>query len=357
MPVSRILFLTGGNPDAAFVQADLQILRQGNEVELIETGGRPAGRVAALVRACGQVMLGRTDLVYVWFAGVSYAPAVALACRIAAVPMVLVTGGADVANCPEVDFGDARIWWRRVLVRFALEHASVVLAFSGSAQREIARFAAPPHIEVNAPAIQFDGPTPGIAAGGREDMVLTVSSINALSVRQKGLDTFVRAAAALPSTRFVLIGRHSDAAAVASLRRMAPPNVEFPGTVRAEDLQQYYARARVYAQLSAHEGFGLAAAEARAAGCRVVATDRGSLPEVLGAAASYVPFGDVTAAVEAIARALGDRSPLPDVSADFQQRFGRAARHASLRDLVARLAGPNRADVARPEAVGSASRR
>jgi glycosyltransferase involved in cell wall biosynthesis len=272
---------------------------------------------------------------------VSYAPIVVRAARLAMVPVVIVSGGADVANCPEVDFGDARIWWRRWLVRFALEGADVVLAFSKSARGEIERFARPRCIEVSAPAIQFAAvPRASESAGPqREPLAITVSSMNALSVRQKGLDTFASAAAGLPDARFVIIGRPSDPVAVERLRRIAPPNVEFAGAVSADELQRYYARARVYAQLSAHEGFGLAAAEARAAGCRVVATDRGSLPEVLGGTATYVPFGDVPAAAAAIDAALHDRSSLPDVSEQFQQRYGRAARQAGLLDLVGRLTG------------------
>ncbi|MFN7981859.1 MAG: glycosyltransferase [Vicinamibacterales bacterium] len=330
MSKPRVLFLTGGNPDASFVKADLQILRKACHVVPIETGGSPMQRIVALLRACKRILFSGTDLVYVWFAGVSYAPIIALATRLAGVPLVLVSGGADVANCPDVNFGDARVWWRRLLVRFALERANMVLAFSASARKEIERFAHPARIVVEAPSIQFADTPASVPAASREPLVITVSSINAVSVQQKGLDAFVRAAANLPHARFVLIGRHADPAAVQALRQIAPPNVEFCGAVSGEELQRYFSRARVYAQLSAHEGFGLAAAEARAAGCHVVATDRGSLPEVLGDTAAYVPFGDVAATARAIDAALSDTRPLSDVSADFQRRYGRAARESAL---------------------------
>ena len=337
MSKPRILFLTGGNPDASFVKADLQILRKTCHVVPIETGGSPTQRVVSLLRACKRILFSGTDLVYVWFAGVSYAPVVALASRLAGVPLVLVSGGADVANCPDVNFGDARVWWRRRLVRYALERADLVLAFSASARREIERFAHPPRIVVEAPAIQFADIPRQDSLHEREPLVITVSSINAVSVRQKGLDTFVRAAAALPHARFVLIGRHSDPSAVQGLRAIAPPNVEFSGAIGGEELQRYFGRARVYAQLSGHEGFGLAAAEARAAGCRVVATDRGSLPEVLGDSATYVQFGDFAGTVAAIESTLADRTPQPDVCADFQRRYGRAARESALLGHIRRL--------------------
>jgi glycosyltransferase involved in cell wall biosynthesis len=341
MAKPRILFLTGGNPDASFVRADVEILDDPCLVECVETGGPPLRRLVALIHACNQIVFSKVDLVYVWFAAVSYAPVIALVARLAKVPLVIVSGGADVANCPDVQFGDARIWWRRYLVRFALERADIVLAFSASSRREIERFARPRRIEVNAPAIQFRQSLPR-SEGDRlqsKPLVITVSSVNALSVRQKGLDTFARAAALLPHGRFVFIGRLADSASVEYLRSLAPSNVEFAGPLSADELQRCYAQARVYAQLSAHEGFGLAAAEARAAGCRVVATDRGSLPEVLGTTAAYVPFGDLRATVAAIGRALDDQLPLENVGADFQARYGRDARRTALLNLVQHLTG------------------
>lgn len=338
MAKTRVLFVTGGNPDASFVRADEEILRRVCHVVTLQASGGRSTRLKTLLRALKRIALGGTDVVYIWFAGVSYAPILALAARLRNVPVVIVSGGADVANCPDIGFGEARVWWRRRLVRVALEAADVVLAFSQSARTEIERVARPKRVVVSAPAIQFghDG-QPLAPASTRERLAITVSAITQMSIRQKGLDTFVRAAASLPDVRFVLIGNPADTTAVAALRQLAGPNVEFAGHVTPEALRRYYERASVYAQLSRHEGFGLAAAEARAAGCRVVATDRGSLPEVLGSHATYVPFNDVTAAAAAIGAAIEDRSPLGDVGSEFDARFGRPARRRDLLNVLGEL--------------------
>ena len=96
--------------------------------------------------------------------------------------------------------------------------------------------------------------------------MVTASSVGHAFVRQKGLDTFVRAAAYVPEARFLLIGKFVDDA-IDALRAEAPPNVEFTGRfVSDEELVRYFQRAQVYVQASAHEGFGVALAEAMAAG-------------------------------------------------------------------------------------------
>ena len=67
-----------------------------------------------------------------------------------------------------------------------------------------------------------------------------------------------------------------------------------------------YQQARVYAQLSAHEGFGMALAEAMACECVPVVTTRGSIPEVVGDTGVYVEVEDPIAAGKAIKRVIKD---------------------------------------------------
>ncbi len=55
---------------------------------------------------------------------------------------------------------------------------------------------------------------------------------------------------------------------------------------------------------SHHEGFCLPVIEALAAGCRVVSTDAGALPDTLGGCGRLVPVGDVAAMSQAIAETL-----------------------------------------------------
>jgi glycosyltransferase involved in cell wall biosynthesis len=122
----------------------------------------------------------------------------------------------------------------------------------------------------------------------------------------KGLPTFLGAAAQLPDVSFVLVGRPGGDDELDRLAAVATPNVTFSGRVSDDELLALYRRAKVYAQLSAHEAFGVAVVEAMACACLPVLTDRGSLPEVAGDEARYIPYGSVERAADAIRAALGE---------------------------------------------------
>jgi alpha-1,3-rhamnosyl/mannosyltransferase len=75
---------------------------------------------------------------------------------------------------------------------------------------------------------------------------------------------------------------------------------------------------------STYEGFGLPVAEAMAAGCPVIASDRTALPEVVGGAGILVGPGDVDGWADAMQRLLKDeplRSTLIDAGRDRVRSF------------------------------------
>ncbi len=86
----------------------------------------------------------------------------------------------------------------------------------------------------------------------------------------------------------------------------AKDSVILPGFVPDEDLPAVYAGAQALALPSLYEGFGLPVLEAMACGTPVVTSSAGSLPEIGGDAALYVPPEDVKALTEALAAVLGD---------------------------------------------------
>ncbi len=82
--------------------------------------------------------------------------------------------------------------------------------------------------------------------------------------------------------------------------------VRFIHHVPDEDLPAFYSGAVLLAMPSFYEGFGLPALEAQACGTPVVISDRGSLPEVAGAAAVTVNPDSPEEIANGIARVLGD---------------------------------------------------
>jgi glycosyltransferase involved in cell wall biosynthesis len=78
------------------------------------------------------------------------------------------------------------------------------------------------------------------------------------------------------------------------------------GGVDDATLAHLYHGAGLLAMPSLYEGFGLPALEAMHCGCPVVASDRGSLPEVVGEAGLLLPPDDTAAWAGAMVRVLGD---------------------------------------------------
>jgi glycosyltransferase involved in cell wall biosynthesis len=78
--------------------------------------------------------------------------------------------------------------------------------------------------------------------------------------------------------------------------------------ISTEELRALYRQAACYVQASAHEGFGIAVAEAISCGSVPILTRRWSLPEVAADLATYVPLNDP----EAVARAAVADSHAPD---------------------------------------------
>jgi glycosyltransferase involved in cell wall biosynthesis len=109
--------------------------------------------------------------------------------------------------------------------------------------------------------------------------------------------------------KLVLAGR-TTADAMAWLDRIgrAPlaGHVEHRGYVAASERERLFAGARVLVMPSLDEGFGLPVLEAMAAGVPVVASNRGSLPEVLGGAGALVDARDAQALAEAILHTVED---------------------------------------------------
>ena len=94
--------------------------------------------------------------------------------------------------------------------------------------------------------------------------------------------------------------------------------------------------ASVLAYPSVYEGFGFPPLQAMAADVPVVATRAGSLPEVLGDAASLVPVGDSAALAEALSNVLESedvRSQLVARGRENVERFSWSQCAAGLEQL------------------------
>ena len=297
----RILFVYASASPSTFVRRDLNILKNHFSVKPMEATTFLIPRRGRNPLVFWHLLKGVwwADVVYSWFANLN-AFFIVLFCMILRKKSVIVTGGYEVAYVPEIDYGAMRSRLRRLRVKFVLKMATKVLAVSKSNRKETLRCTSPRSLKVVYNGVPVGKFKP---LGTKEKLVITVSAVSDSVVKRKGLETFVKASTYLPDVKFVLIGKHEDDS-INRLKSIAGSNLRFTGFVSDEKLLRYYQRAEVYCQLSIHEGFGVALAEAMSCGCIPVTTRRYAIPEVVGDTGYYVPYDNPKAAAEAIKKAL-----------------------------------------------------
>jgi glycosyltransferase involved in cell wall biosynthesis len=324
--VARVLHLHRDPSFARFIADDLEILSSCHEVIDV----RAEADLTTIARL-GRALIG-VDLIYAWWGDLTGLLGV-LAAKLERRPSILITGGYDIADVPSIRYGLRYHRWKRFLPPIALRLASAIVTNSESAQREVrenygtGRAITIPH--------GFD-PGRYPSGGAKERSVLTVSKLSKGYIPYKGLLTFVRAARLLPDVRFVQVGQDSADGTLEILKAEASPNVEFKGFLSEPELKEEMRRATVYAQLSAHEGFGMALAEAMLSGATPVVTSAGAIPEVAGDVGRYVAYGDVEGTAAAILSALESPSP-GRARARIADRFPIEKRREAILALVDQL--------------------
>jgi glycosyltransferase involved in cell wall biosynthesis len=158
-------------------------------------------------------------------------------------------------------------------------------------------------------------------------LVLSVGRV----ARGKGLEHLLGAVAALDGVHLAIVGPDDGHGLTAELHRLrerlgVAPRVHVLGPV--ESPLELYGDADVHALPSAHENFGMVAAEAAAAGIASVVSDRCGIAELLrDRAALVVPYGE-RPLQEALRRLLVDD--------ELRQRLGRGGN-----EVAAELSWPN----------------
>ncbi|MEX0840536.1 MAG: glycosyltransferase family 4 protein [Parvibaculum sp.] len=158
----------------------------------------------------------------------------------------------------------------------------------------------------------------------RDDLLVACASAD---VPLKGLIYLIRAYAELlktrPNLKLKVIGRLREGNTSHELRTLGiMDKVEFIGGVSDDDITRIYNEATIAVSPSVYEGFGFPCGEAMSCGTPVIATDGGSLPEVVGDAGIVVPHSNPPALARAIAAMLDD----PEMRA----RYGQAGRERIL---------------------------
>jgi glycosyltransferase involved in cell wall biosynthesis len=200
-----------------------------------------------------------------------------------------------------------------------------------------------------APAWKTLGTSPRVPADG---YVLLLGTLEARKNVGVILDAFERLAQVGSSARLVVAGRATPDADAWLARMSGAPlqtHVEYIGYVTDDRREAIFAGARALVLPSLDEGFGLTALEAMSAGVPVLASNRGSLPEVIGSGGILLEPADVDGWTTAIDRVTTDAAWARELGCAGLERAKAFTWHATAarlgqayRDAVDRRAGRSR---------------
>lgn len=320
-----ILFVHISRSPPSFVQKDIEILSSEFQVQTLCYSSR-----SDVLRLASKVA--RSAIVFCWFAWDQAAWAVRFS-RLLGKKSVVIIGGFDVVHMPEIDYGNLLSKRSAGRTKYAILKSTRPIAVSESVRGDAVSLTGRPDIDVVYHGFDSEKFRP---AAEKQDLVLTVGDINESNLHRKGLLTFLKAAELLPDVRFAAVGRVGE---LPPQHRglLSLPNVEVPGFVSDKGLLDYMQRAKVYVQVSAHEGFGCSLAEAMLCECVPVVTDRAAIPEVVGDCGYYVPADDPMSTSQAIRKALDDKTKGKQARQRIKKEFPLVKRKESILRLVSRL--------------------
>ena len=219
------------------------------------------------------------------------------------VPLVQTMFDLQHLDLPQF-FSRAQLMYRKYFYERTARKAAAVITISEFSKDRIIHHLGVPHERVFVAHLGVDTSafTPYLGerenfllypatAGGHKNHARLIAGVGILRKRD-------------PTLRLVLTG------GALGLLGTLPDWVEARGLVPVEELRSLYGSARALVFPSLYEGFGLPLLEAMAAGCPVVSSNAGSLPEICGDAAVLFDPHDPSDLARAVTEAVGRSADL-----------------------------------------------
>ena len=223
---------------------------------------------------------------------------------------------------------------REALDRWAGSRFDRVVGISESVQRYLVTAQGHPPSKVDCIPLGWEGEPLPPDPGPRPPTVVCVAKFRPEKGHDVLLDAFAKVRGDVPDARLVLVGQGElQEELEARVERLGlTGSVEMTGMVH--DVWPFLAAADVFALASNSEAYGIAIAEAMAAGLPVVASDVGGIPELVrpGVSGELFPPGDR----EALAAHLTRLLTTPALRAQMSEAAREAAEPLRLRNTLPR---------------------
>jgi glycosyltransferase involved in cell wall biosynthesis len=237
-------------------------------------------------------------------------------------PLVISARGSDINLIGEMTFA------REAMLR-AAGRAQALVAVSRALSDRMSAMGMPPartHVLRNGVDVQLFAPVPRAEARQRLRLDETAPWVLGVGnlVAEKRFDLLIRAVAAMPGARLLIVGEGRLLQSLSALAEaVAPRRVEFRANMPQAELRYAYAAADVLGLCSSREGWPNVVLEAIACGTPVVASAVGGVEEILGPGApgEVIDSDDPDAWSEALAQLVAAAMPQRTVC-EYSWRFG-----------------------------------
>jgi glycosyltransferase involved in cell wall biosynthesis len=277
----------------------------------------------------------KADVIVVWFTLLD-SVFVTLFARLFGKKTLYFVGGHEVEEIREYGYGSMLKPWYRRLLPLSFRYGDRIIVPSQCSLKHLRRYAPGD----NAVVVPHGFDPVEITVALKKKQAVTVAPVVMDRLFLKGIIPFVRVANMLPQYRFLIIGEVEETARRVVEKESLHGNVILTGGLPFQKVKEILAESRIYCQLSYHESFGCALAEAMLAGCIPVAVNRGAMPEVLGNVGFLVEFNDVAATSGIIASQMENPMDDPTVFRNYViDNFHIARREKTLLKVTCDLVG------------------
>jgi glycosyltransferase involved in cell wall biosynthesis len=240
---------------------------------------------------------------------------------------IVIVGGHEICNMPEINYGYQRLLFRGFITRWVLRNATSIVVPSFSYSKKVLDLVKLPSYVI---PVSSKPDNYALYEEKTKSVVMVANQYlnRADYISLKGIATYDKVAKQLSEYPFYLIGRTDP-----QIKEIFS-NLIYLGEMKHDDLIKCLSKSKVYCQLSYTESFGVSLLESLQSGCIPIVTDKDGMKELVQENGYQVPYGDVESTVTAVRKALHSDEDRTKIAKQYQKNYSKEQRKIDFMELI-----------------------
>ena len=241
---------------------------------------------------------------------------------------IVIVGGHEVCNMPEINYGYQTLAFRGYVSRWILRNTDKIVVPSDSYAQKV-------FFLINRPSVVIPNTAaPNLYAfhNTERDLGVVMVANQYLPTKEyillKGISIYNSIASKFPDCKFYLIGNVSPEV------KEEFTKISYLDSKNHDEVLRCLPRFKVYCQLSYTESFGVALLEAIQSGCIPVVTNKDGMKELVEDQGYQIPYGGVEAGVIAVKQALESKENRDKIAVNYQKVYSKENRGTNFEKLI-----------------------